>query len=509
MGQGTAVHAETTSASWFRVVGVALRRRFSVDTRALAAFRIAAGTLVLADLLILRAPDVVAFYTDAGVLPAGTLATDYPVLSKLTVHTLAGSALGQALLIALGAALAVALLVGVRTRAATVGTWLMLVSLQARNPHVINGGDTLLLVLLFFGIFLPLGERWSLDALSSRSPGGTVGGAPSPRRVASVATMGMLLQVVVVYASNVAFKMRSAAWTEGEAVRYVLAAEDWTVLLGDHLSQLPGLLVALNWVWLALLVASPLLVLLTGWPRATVVAAFATVHLGMLVTLDIGLFSLVSIAALLPFLPPVGWDRLGAKSSSTGARGPPSPDGDRGSSDRPERTEGVGPRPSSRARSLVSVGLALVLVTGALWHASAVGLLPQAPIADDAGRIGEHRWDMFAPHPPTTTDWYVAEATLTTGGSFDALQLAPVDWSPPEDASTRYPSTLWHRYFDRLSTTSDAGEDDLAAYLCRRAAGHAEASVASVSLYRVQQPIALDGPDPPPQRQHVHTRSCR
>ena len=51
------------------------------------------------------------------------------------------------------------LLVGYRTGLATCVSWFMLLSVQARNPIILQGGDVLLRLLLFWGIFLPLGER--------------------------------------------------------------------------------------------------------------------------------------------------------------------------------------------------------------------------------------------------------------------------------------------------------------------------------------------------------------
>jgi len=49
-------------------LSAALRRRIRIDVRALAAFRVALGVVLLVD-LALRARNLTAFYTDAGVLP--------------------------------------------------------------------------------------------------------------------------------------------------------------------------------------------------------------------------------------------------------------------------------------------------------------------------------------------------------------------------------------------------------------------------------------------------------
>lgn len=80
-----------TARSRFRTVvrrlSAALAARCSVDLRALAAFRIGLGALVIAD-LIRRSRSLSAFYTDDGVLPRSALFADYGEV--YSVHALVG-----------------------------------------------------------------------------------------------------------------------------------------------------------------------------------------------------------------------------------------------------------------------------------------------------------------------------------------------------------------------------------------------------------------------------------
>jgi len=108
--------------------------------------------------------------------------------SALSVHLAAGSVELVGALFAVQALVAVALLVGYRTRIASVLVWLLWASLHARMPLVLNGGDTLLRLVLFWAMFAPMGARFSVDALRT---GGREG------RILSVGTVGLLCQVVV------------------------------------------------------------------------------------------------------------------------------------------------------------------------------------------------------------------------------------------------------------------------------------------------------------------------
>jgi hypothetical protein len=143
----------------------AFRDRFEIDARSLAAFRISLALLVLAD-LIRRSRNLTAFYTDFGVFPRQAfIAHQNPY--HLSFHIVSGEAWAQALLFLLAGGFALALTIGYRTSVATVGTWLFLLSLHNRMPDVLNGGDFLLRMLLFWAMFLPLGSRWAIDAIQT------------------------------------------------------------------------------------------------------------------------------------------------------------------------------------------------------------------------------------------------------------------------------------------------------------------------------------------------------
>ncbi|MCF2241771.1 HTTM domain-containing protein, partial [Halobacterium salinarum] len=205
----------------------AVASRLGVDTRSLAAFRVGLAVVVLVD-LALRLQSLTAFYTDSGVLPRAVMRAQYPVVSRASLHMLSGAAWAQAALFAVTAVAAVALLVGYRSTAATFATGVLVVSMHARNPLVLNGGDLVLQMLFVWALGLPLGERWSVDAVDR--------GAWRDR-VVSVATVGVLCQLVIVYTSNAVLKLRGDAWVSGTAVRTVFSLEMFVVGLGHVLSE--------------------------------------------------------------------------------------------------------------------------------------------------------------------------------------------------------------------------------------------------------------------------------
>ena len=222
---GSAVTRLERVAGWLSDV-------FGIDTRSLAVFRIGLALTILLD-LVLRAQDLGAHYTDAGVLPRALLAAEVgsripwaPVLLNLNPHFLFGG-IGQALVFVAAGATAVLLLVGWRTWWVTVASWILLASLHGRNPGVLNTGDVVLRMLLFWSMFLPLGARWSMDA-ARRSGWSPV----RPRVVVGGAAAALLLQVGFIYAFNALFKTGAAWTTDFTALEMALGGETWASAWG-------------------------------------------------------------------------------------------------------------------------------------------------------------------------------------------------------------------------------------------------------------------------------------
>jgi hypothetical protein len=484
-------------------------RRFGIDARALAAFRVALGALLLADLL-LRARSFTAFYTDTGVLPRSLLAERAPLYAEYSVHALSGAAWVQGVLFAVAGLAALAVLVGYRTKLATVVSLVLLVSLHARNPFVLNGGDLLFRQLLFWSVFLPLGARWSVDAHRRRDEssghGENVASAsnrvPGSEQVVGVATAALLVQVVLVYAVNGILKLRGESWVEGTAIRVVFSLDQFTVLLGDTVAQYPGLLEALAHLWLGMLVAAPLLLALTGWARAAFAGLFVGAHAGMLLTMQLGLFPLISTAAFLPFLPAALWDRVPVPSHSLA-----------------ERLDDALPAFEERllpeevhewTGRVVPPALACLLVFVLLWNAATLGFVavPDSVNPDPANERPSHRWNMFAPEPLSVDGWFVAPGETESGERVDAYSQSSFTWDRPSDLDETFPSARWRKYITTLwRDDGDTLNRGFAGYLCERWNATHDDGLRNVSLYYVTEETRFGEPEPT-ERVNLSSHSC-
>jgi hypothetical protein len=307
--------AVAPSAYWSRAargfVGI-----FGIDLRTLALYRVCLALIIITD-LVARARDLTAHYSDAGVLPRAALLGDIGQWAP-SLHLISGSPKIQALLFVFAGVVALALLVGYRTRAATLLSWLLLLSLQARNPAIMQGGDMLLYLLLFWGIFLPLDARFSVDAALNEDV------QRAPNAFFSMATVALLVQAMCVYTFGALLKTSPVWIPDGTAVYYALNLDYMVTPIGAWFRQFPSVLEYLTYFVWSLELLSPLLMfspIAHVRVRLCGMALLLMLHTGFLLCLYIGIFPFASMTSILAFTPGRVWDWIGARVRTPERRG--------------------------------------------------------------------------------------------------------------------------------------------------------------------------------------------
>ena len=416
-------------------------RIFGIDPRALAALRIGLGVALVVDLSS-RANLLRAGYTDAGAVPRAQL-DPWLVETIAPFHLLSGGFAWQAVLFGLALLFAILLATGLRTRLAVVLSWLLLLSLQVRNPFVLNFGDQILRVCMFWAMFLPLGLRWSLDASRRRQP-------PAARPVLSIATAAFLLQVCVIYFFTAILKSGADWHGEGTALYYALQL-DWLVRpaglwLREHLL----LTKLLTWSTLALEYVGPFL-LLAPWAPARMLAVwgFWALHLGISATLRLGVFPWIDVVVLTAFLPPAFWNGVeaaGRRLRRAPEAGPPA-----------RAAEPVQRGVPTRA---LAAGLGLVLAYVLLHNLGSVSEAVRLPEATERALrfVGlQQKWLMFTPNTPRDDGWFVMPGRLADGRLVDLSPHGPeLTWQKPARISADFPSARWGTYMMNQITSSEA-----------------------------------------------------
>ncbi|MGH8506616.1 MAG: DCC1-like thiol-disulfide oxidoreductase family protein [Stenotrophobium sp.] len=284
-----------------------LAARFGLDLRSLALLRVLLSLALLISLCGSLASASL-LYSDQGIMPrAWAISTDS--LHRLSLFFLDGSSVFAVTLLLLQCAFAIMLLLGWRTRLASIASFVLWASLLNRNPLVITDGDTLMTCLLFWLMFLPANARYSVDAALAPAT------APE-NKLFSWAALGLMLQIVSVYFFS-ALSVAGLLWHGNHLGLYQLfSLETDRTWLGHGLLRFPLLLKAgsaLVW-WLALL--APLLAfspLLTRPLRSIAVVVFSALNLGLILCMDLGNTAWIYLIAWTPFIGHQCWDWLAAR----------------------------------------------------------------------------------------------------------------------------------------------------------------------------------------------------
>lgn len=290
-----------------------------VRAERLAALRIGVGAAILIDALGHFWP-YASVFLGSGSLGGGEV---FPVHGSEAiwrwslVRDLGPPALVQAALW-IWAGSGVCLMLGLWSRLSAVIAWALAISLYHANPFLINAGDCVRDILLFYLMLCPCGAVWSLDRRMSHGRKGvddsnTVFVAPWPLRL-------LFVQMAVIYFMGGIYKACFEPWRDGSAMYSHMANLAWTRVPYEWLPWPQLILPAATWITLTWEVGFPVLVFVRATRNATLWLG-VLFHVGTGLLFQIGVFPLYMLCFYLPLVP---WERFfpGEAGSLPKASGP-------------------------------------------------------------------------------------------------------------------------------------------------------------------------------------------
>jgi hypothetical protein len=498
--------------------GAYLVDRFAIDTRTLALFRILAGLIIIGDILA-RSGRFSFFYTEDGVVPqwlAEERTADH-AFSLLFLTTSSWLILGIFILHALVAA---QLIIGYRTTIATILSFVFVISFDHANPFITSYADVLFRLLMFWAMFLPLGERWSVDAVLRGEP-------PRPK-IVNLASAAILLQMIYMYVANGLQKSTSDFWTSGVATPLIFGLDDMTYFLADLLRRFPTMLEYGGLTWYYMLLSSWLLLILPARLRMLFTFAFIIAHASFIMTVRIGGFGYVAIAGVTLFLPAVFWEDLSRAAKHLNL--------DRASLK--ARVEKIRVRLVSIAQRFprlpdtrlvpdyVRDGIHTTLVTAAII---AVLIVPPLSVANEHGytdvdfegleqsmstytraiNVRQPPWTVFAPVPRTTDRYYVFPALAADGTLYDAYNDRELTFERPH----RHLQKQYRNYRERFYMNSVRRDGErsgaipgvLAEYICRTWYEERGIELTHVTMWSINERVTLETIRDPAGRERTST----
>ena len=298
----------------------------TADPRSLGLFRIALGTLLFFD-VARRIPDLAEHYSNAGWL-TNHFALYRPMSShQFSVYLAFGTPAEVYALVAFHLLVNFLLIIGWKTRVMHVLAALLITSINSRNILLENGGWVVLNLLTVWTMFLPLGKRFSMDALVAswrRRREGTAEALadrtlPALDRtpVVSLTVTALILQWAVIYYFNTVHK-NGPPWRDGTAVYYFFQQDRMVTDLGAWLRGVMPLGMIKLLTWSTLVMEGAIVVLLlapirSGMLRMVAFAVVCALHLSIDAVVQLGPFSWAMIIMFLALIPARIWDRLEAR----------------------------------------------------------------------------------------------------------------------------------------------------------------------------------------------------
>lgn len=271
-------------------------KNFSLDSRSLAFFRVGIGLTFLIDYLFTRIPYADLFYFRGGLSSARSHAS-----SLAFIH----SADWFQLLLLLSAIICFCLLiVGYKTRYTAFIAWLLLVSIHAKNEMIVNAGDILGYLLLFWALPLPLNKHFSVDSALKEQ---------KSTEHFSLFSIFFIGQIILVY--WIAFLLKNhPIWQNGDAIYYAMMLDNFRTYWGDILLQYPYAMKVLTYITYYFIEGSvPLLLLFLGFiPQMRIFLIFSMLmfHISLNITMHLGMFSYFCMFMWCALLPSEFWNYL-------------------------------------------------------------------------------------------------------------------------------------------------------------------------------------------------------
>ena len=301
-----------------------IKRLFSLDSRALAIGRILLWSILIRDIVV-QIVFLEAFHTDVWVMPLSTLLADYPDENVWSIFSISNNYRYQLTLMIIYLCACIMFTIGRRSHESAVIVWIFTIAMHAHNPLILNGWDTVIRLMLFRNMFLPIGWSWSVDSIRKRTPdtemwwdrekapllGGEGLGWGWHIQIFSIATVWYIIQLCIIYIISAELKNHPIWASEFSATYYALSLDMFRTTIWWRLYQYPWAMKFLT-AYSFQLEALGVWFLLIPWKqhrwRFLVVILFIAFHLWLWLTMRLYNFPRIMFAYWIALVPSEVWE---------------------------------------------------------------------------------------------------------------------------------------------------------------------------------------------------------
>ncbi len=407
--------------------------------------RLCIAAVLMFDIAI-RITDLEVFYTDKGAVPLQMLFlhswNDY----FISIHAISGLFIIQLVLFMLAFFFAAMLFLGYRTRLFTALSWFMLLSLHNRNVLILQGGDDLLRLVLFWAMFIPWGKRYSCDSLLERD-------VTYNQQIFTIATVAYLLQICYIYSGSALLK--GSEWnTDYSALYYAYSLDQIAFPFSKLIYYYPELLKTLPFFVYYFELLVPVLFFIPfkhAWWRTLGVISIIIFHAFNSASLLIGLFPAIGIATVTGLLPTDFMDKMEQLFAGLKLKVAVSFRGYVHILNRFIRWRKPREQSNFYLKNAKSAVLIFLIVFVFDWNFSNLSFV-NSKLSDNLRFIGyglrlDQSWGMFAPGVFKDDGWFVLEGTDQKGKKINLLKPdEEINYKKPEYVVQMFKNDRWRKY---------------------------------------------------------------
>lgn len=405
-----------------------LTQSFSLDTRSISLFRLCLGIVICLDVII-RTMDAGAFYTESGMLPVGIITDLFPHTGRWSLYFMLRHEFLIYSLLGIHLVFAIFYTLALYPKFSGFITWVLLCSIQARNPGVLQGGDAFLRMILLWSLFLPLNS------------------AKQAKQEFSLASFILILQILAIYIMNGHFKNHPLWHTEKLAVWYAINIDMLTTSLGVWLRDYVPVTKFLTIMTYYLEVFGPILFFIRFKKfdgRIACLILFIGFHLSLEAFMYLGLFPFICVSAWLVTMPKSVWQLPIAKKIEKLLINIES---------RFIRPNFLTPFAHRFFKWPVKIYLITGLIYVLMWNLRTTNFqFYQKYFPRSINFVGfffnwDQYWNMFSPFPLVDDGYFIIEGIFKSGKRWDIFNHQEVDFQfKPKDIAGKYVRQRWRKF---------------------------------------------------------------
>lgn len=238
----------------------------------------------------------------------GHTGSEQGLFSNLSLYSISSSHSYFNIMYHIGILVALLFLFGYKGKATSILNFIFVWSLMTQNNLILDGGDNISRILLFYLLFAKTTEYFSIDAYLKRKKGSEDISTYNSNNLSlrnlihNLAILACLTQVGILYLTSGLHKAMGALWQNGTALYYVLQVDEFShPFFRDLIISSDFLLVVGAYVTVVVQLAFPFL-LFNNKTKYLGMMGIIGMHLGIGIVMGLFTFSFIMISNQLLFL---------------------------------------------------------------------------------------------------------------------------------------------------------------------------------------------------------------